>query len=128
MENAKALVVVVDDDEDMAKAIKRLLTTAGFEAAMFTSAEAYLNREHVLVPKCLVLDVHLPGKSGFELYALIQQSGQQIPVIFMSAFDDDKYQQQAQEMNAVAYLVKPFVGHDLIDVLKQQMQTDLKSV
>lgn len=126
MENAKALVVVVDDDEDMAKAIKRLLTTAGFEVAMFTSAEAYLNSEHVLTPSCLVLDVHLPGKSGFELYALVQQSGQVIPAIFMSAFDDDKYQQQARELNAMAYLVKPFVGHELIDVLKQK-QVGLKA-
>jgi len=115
MASARPLVIVVEDDADMTRALESVLKAAGFDAAMFSSGEALLG---ALVPAdtaCLVLDVHLPGMTGFELYDRLTATHPSYPIIFMTGYDEPAARARSLETKAVAYLVKPFGGKELIE-------------
>ena len=114
MPTQKHSVVVVDDDRSVNQAIKRLLLAAGFTVETFQSAEALLESDAAQRAGCLVLDVTLPGLSGFELQQRLKQRGAERPVIFITAHDVPSNQEQARKAQAVAYLPKPFPGLSLM--------------
>ena len=114
-------IVVVDDDEGMNPAIQRLLNAAGFRAVTFPSAEALLQDGAAGAAACLVLDINLPGLSGFELYRRLEHSGVQPPVIFITAHDDPESQTRAENAGAIAYLIKPFEGRYLLAAIKEAL-------
>jgi two-component system response regulator FixJ len=114
MPTQKNSVVVVDDDRSVNQAIKRLLLAAGFTVETFQSAEALLESGAAERAGCLVLDVTLPGLSGFELQQRLKQRGAERPVIFITAHDVPSNQEQARKAQAVAYLPKPFPGLSLM--------------
>jgi FixJ family two-component response regulator len=107
-------IVVVDDDASMRHAIERLLKAAGFHATTFSSAEALLQTDAALSAGCLVLDIHLPGLSGFELRQRLAESGHASPVIFITAHDRPTGREQAMQAGGVAYFTKPFSGRALL--------------
>jgi FixJ family two-component response regulator len=104
-------IVVVEDDAGMRKAIERLLRAGGFQCVSFASAEAYLQADAADAAACLVLDVHLPGLSGFQLQRQLMASGRKSPVIFITAHDDAATRDEAQRIGSVAYFRKPFDGN-----------------
>lgn len=103
-------IVVVEDDAGMRKAIERLLRAGGFQCVSFASAEALLQAGAADTAACLVLDVHLPGLSGFQLQRQLRASGRQSPVIFITAKDDAAVRAEARRIGSVAYFRKPFDG------------------
>src|SRR5262245_31921072 len=100
-------IIVVDDDVAMSRALGRLLGLAGFRTATFLSAEELLQEGGAQEASCLVLDVNLPGLSGFELHRRLVQSGMRQPVIFITAHDDPEWRTRAASAGASAYLTKP---------------------
>jgi FixJ family two-component response regulator len=115
---ARSLVVcVIDDDASILRALQRLLVADGFTVQVFHSAEHFLDAEPATVADCLVLDVHLGGLSGFELYDKLVAAGTRIPVVFITAFDDRLTRERARRAGAVAYLRKPFDDESLISAI-----------
>ena len=112
-------VVVVDDDPSMRQALRRLLRLAGYAARAYESAEAFIGDGNAALATCLVLDVQLPGISGFDLRDRLARDGRALPVIFITAYDEPEARQHATRAGAVAYLTKPFAGRDLIDAVMQ---------
>ena len=110
-------VFVVDDDDSVRKALKRLLSANGYHVMTFESAEDFLLSGWVRAEGCIVLDIRLPGMSGLELYEKLASSEAKNPVIFMTAQDNPQWQKKAAETSAVAYLRKPFDQHSLLDAL-----------
>lgn len=98
----------------MRHAIERLLRAAGYGVQGFASAEALLQAQAQNEAACLVLDVHLPGLSGFELRARLAEAGTNVPVIFVTAHDELVAQEAARRAGALAYLLKPFAGSQLL--------------
>jgi FixJ family two-component response regulator len=86
----------VDDDASMLKSIERLLGACGFATKGFASAEAFLEPDASTAVDCLLLDIHLGGMSGIQLRRHLTMSGCQLPVIFMTAFEDEATRTQAQ--------------------------------
>jgi FixJ family two-component response regulator len=119
MSNPKLNIIVVDDDAQMNQAIERLLNAAGFHAVTFPSAEALLAAGAVANAACMVLDIHLPGLSGFELRQRLELDGARPPVIFITAYDDPASRAQAQEADATAYFTKPFPGQSFLTAIDQ---------
>lgn len=117
--NDRRTVCIVDDDHSLLRALQRLISTAGFNAETFTSAEAFLDSAWRTGCGCLVLDVHLGGLSGFELNERLVANGVSIPVIFITAHDDAVTRKRAQAARAVAYLPKPFDDHLLLDAIRR---------
>jgi FixJ family two-component response regulator len=117
MSNANIRIIVVDDDVQMNQAINRLLSAAGFQAVTFPSAEALLEADGAANAACMVLDLNLPGLSGFQLHERLEQSGCISPVIFITAYDDSDLQAKAQDAGAAGYLAKPFFGRILLNTI-----------
>ena len=99
----------------MSRAVESMLKAAGFDAAMFFSAEALLEAQVPANTACLVLDVHLPGMTGFDLYDRLSATHPPHPVIFMTGYDEPAARARSLEIGAVAYLVKPFAGKRLLE-------------
>jgi FixJ family two-component response regulator len=115
----KSLVVVVEDDAGMRKALARLLRVAGYRTALFPSAEAFLDSTESHLVACLVLDIHLPGISGLELRRRLTALGCHWPVIFITAQDEDSACAEARQLECVAYFRKPFEGAALLEAIRR---------
>jgi FixJ family two-component response regulator len=111
---------VVEDDAGMRAAIHRLLQIEGFETLLFDSAEALLASGAASRAQCLVLDLNLPGMSGFELQSHLAGSGIAPPVVFITAHDLPKLRRQALASGS-GYLVKPFSGSALVDEVNRAL-------
>jgi FixJ family two-component response regulator len=111
-------VVVVEDDESSRQAFERVLNAAGFRARAFPSAETLLAAGAASGAACLVLDIHLPGLSGFELRRELARTGRRLPpVIFITGHDNPAARRQAAALSAAAYLPKPFAGRTLVETV-----------
>src|SRR5262249_9053671 len=103
-------ILVVEDDASMSQAIERILRAGGFEVVLFASAEAALQVDGARAADCLVLDIFLPGISGFALYRRLVHGGLVTPVIFVTAHDDLALRDEAERLGACNFLLKPFPG------------------
>jgi FixJ family two-component response regulator len=108
MTDSRKVIAIVDDDPSMLKAIERLLAAHGFAPHTFASAEAFLDSGVAGHAVCLVLDIHLDGMSGLELRRRLNAVRSTLPVIFVTAADDDETQQDAAKAGCIACLRKPF--------------------
>lgn len=110
------VVVVIDDDASMLKSVTRLLAIYGFATRTYVSAEAYLgsNEDAATSAFCLLLDIHLGGISGIELRRRLSSGGSTLPIIYMTAVDDDATRDEAKETGCVAILRKPFPASQLL--------------
>src|SRR4051812_41564520 len=121
METAKKMIAIVDDDVGILKGIARLLIAHGFSAQTFLSGEAFLASASVATADCLISDIQLGGISGIELRRRLSAAGSRIPVIFITALDEDEIFRQAKEAGCVAYLRKPFEADLLIAAINQAL-------
>lgn len=119
MQKRRVTVAVVDDDPSMLKAAADLLDAHGASASLFTSAEEFLASGLAEQADCLLLDVHLGGLSGIELRQQLKTSRPNLPVIFMTALDDETIRQQALRAGCVTCLHKPFPARQLINALER---------
>lgn len=110
----------------MSKAIGRLLRAAGYRAELFASAEACLQTDAAETATCLVLDVHLPGLSGFELTRLLLAAGSRSPVIFITAHDEEGVRDEAKRLGCAAYLRKPFEGSVFLEEIRRALHSKTK--
>jgi FixJ family two-component response regulator len=114
-------IIVVDDDVSMSQAIERLLAAVGWKARTFPSAEALLESGMAASAAVLILDIQLPGMSGLELQRQLSAVGGAPPVIFMTGQDRPNTREQALQSGAAAYFTKPFVGNELIQVIRRYL-------
>ena len=102
------LVSVVDDDESVRESLPDLLRELGFAVEAFASAGEFLASDHVGRTRCLVLDVAMPGMSGPEVQAELARRGGAIPIVFITARQDERVRPRVLAAGAVACLFKPF--------------------
>ncbi|HTW67866.1 MAG TPA: response regulator [Bryobacteraceae bacterium] len=100
-------ISIVDDDASIREALKSLMRSVQFDAEAFASAEEFLNSERLNNTACLILDVYLPGMSGFELQNRLNIEQRGIPIVFITAHSDDASRQRALKAGAVEFLSKP---------------------
>jgi FixJ family two-component response regulator len=106
-------IFVIDDDPGMLRTMQRLLKVYGFDVLVFESAEALLDNANPRDAGCLVLDIHLSGMSGIELGRKLARSGISVPIIFITANDNEVVRKAAREIGCTAYLPKPFPAEQL---------------
>jgi FixJ family two-component response regulator len=115
-------ISIVDDDPLVRSALCRLCKSVGYEVAAYESAEAFLECESSPQAGCLVLDVHLPGRSGLELQAELQAAKNPLPIIFVTAYEDEEAKTQALDRGAVDFLRKPLDTERLLLVIEQALK------
>jgi FixJ family two-component response regulator len=121
MDTRRPLIVVVDDDIGMSRALERLLGAAGFDARVFDSAEALGASGCARRADCLVLDLHLPGVGGAEYYASLPRP--RPPAVLITAHDGPAAQRNADRIGAQGCLVKPFDGTAFLDMIRSALRS-----
>src|SRR6476469_7810950 len=119
MSDRGALVYVVDDDESAREGVARLIRSAGLTVKTFASGEQFLAAPRAPVPRCLVLDVKLPGLSGLDLQRELAKSGLQVPIIFLTGHGDIPMTVSAVKAGAANFLTKPPNDEDLLNAVQQ---------
>ena len=114
-------IFVVDDDESIRVALKRLMKSAGLQVETFGSAREFINAGVTNRTGILVADVRMPEMSGLDLQKQLVASGAEIPVIFISAHEDSRAVEMALAAGAVAFLYKPFDDQDLLAAIDRAL-------
>ena len=117
-------VVVVDDDKSILEALGSLLRSAGFQVVTHTNANSFLTSQRPASASCLVLDVHLPGLSGLDLQHEMLQTGNQMPIIFMTGHGSIPMTVQAMKAGAIEFLTKPFDDELLLQAIHLGIKKD----
>ena len=120
-----ATISIIDDDPIVREAIADLVQSLGYEAATFESAEQFLASGAVAETSCLITDLQMPGQSGLELQKQLLAEGHRTPVIFVTAFPEEKFRNRAMTAGAVAFLSKPFRDDTLIDCVKNTLNSTI---
>jgi FixJ family two-component response regulator len=117
------LISIVDDDEWIRGALEALVRSLGFATRTFASAEAFLQSSVVGETRCLILDVQLPKMSGVELQHHLSHLGFEIPIIFITAYPDERVKARALNGGAICFLHKPvdLQGRRLVDCLHEAL-------
>ena len=111
------IVAAVDDDHRVRESLQSVLESAGYDAVAFESAEEFLRSGALASVTCVIADMRLPGMDGTALQRRLRVEARQVPVIFITAHDDDDVRRQAMRDGAMAFLVKPFDGAELLALI-----------
>lgn len=112
------LIAVVDDDADVRVALTRLAASAGFMVESFESGAAFLNSIEHHEPDCVILDVHMPGVSGFDVQGALAKAGASIPVVAITGRDSPETRSRALQLGAKGYLAKPVDQYALLAAIE----------
>lgn len=121
----KDLISVIDDDESVRGATAFLIAAVGFRTATFESAEVFLKSGLISDTSCLIVDVKMPGMNGLQLQSELAGARCNIPVIFITAYNDEKSRKQAMQGGAVAFLSKPYNGEELLGIIHSALQENV---
>jgi len=117
-------VFIVDDDASVLKAVARLLRSAGFKTALFSSPQQFLDEHDSEVSGCLVLDVAMPKMNGLELQQILIAQNSELPIIFLTGHGDIPMSVRAIKQGAVDFFTKPVNDSDLISAIQNAIETN----
>jgi len=116
----KPSIAIVDDDESVCHAIKRLVRSLGMEAATFASGHEFIDHIEAMPSHrfdCVILDVKMPGLNGLDVQERLKRLRNRLPIIFITAHDEVNVRERAFAAGALAFLPKPFNAELLIKTL-----------
>ena len=116
------IISVVDDDASVRTATARLLRSVGFSAHAFASAQEFLLSARLHETSCLIADIEMPGMSGIELQEYLISNGHSTPMIFITAFPEDRIRKRVMRAGAVDFLGKPFDELRLLECVERALK------
>ena len=119
--NASHTIHLIDDDEDVRKALAFLLGTAGHAVRVYESATAFLEKLEGMQPGFIVSDVRMPGVDGLELQRRLAEKGISMPVIVMTGHADVPLAVEAMKLGAVDFIEKPFADTIMLDAIQRAL-------
>lgn len=117
------MITIIDDDESVRIATESLVRSLGFTARTFASAEDFLASGAIAATDCVITDVQMPGMGGVELQSHLRAQGDATPLIFITAFPEERIRRQVSAGGAIGFLAKPFDGNAMIDCLDRALGT-----
>jgi FixJ family two-component response regulator len=121
MARAAPSVAIVDDDESVCRALRRLLVASGLKARTFPSGEAFLQSLVSERPDCVVLDLQMPGLSGMDVLKELARTGADLPVIVITGYDEPRMRLRCLKAGALAYLPKPLDDVALLQAISNSI-------
>src|SRR5260221_12785832 len=118
----RPIISIIDDDESMRCALKSLVTSLGFKAYTFASAEQYLDSPRLNDTSCLISDLQMPGLNGIELQQSLLAQGRHIPIIFVTAFPEERMRARAIEAGTLGFLGMRFDSSRLIGHMGKKLE------
>jgi two-component system response regulator FixJ len=117
MSKTQALVAVLDDEPKFCQALARLLKSHGFDVVTFTQGGDFFSAFASRRPDCLLLDLHMPGSSGFEVLERLAVQNVPLPVIVLTGHDQPGNDARVRELGGVDYLLKPLNESQLLSAI-----------
>ena len=117
----ETLIYLIEDDASIRRAIPRLLESLGYRVKVFSSATGFLEEESC-TKSCIILDIHLEGMNGLDLQRYLVENGVRIPIVFITADDDEEIRRRVEETGA-PFLRKPIQRHQLIDAIQKAVNS-----
>ena len=117
------IISIVDDDESVRAAMSSLIRSLGYQSRVFCSADEFLTSLELNDTSCVIADVQMPGMSGMELQDALAERRPHMPVIFITAFPEERIRKRAEASGAVAFFSKPVDSHVLIECLDAALRT-----
>ena len=114
----------MDDDLSVRQGLERLIRSLGWKAETFASAQEFLARPRTEAPRCLVLDLQLPGLSGLDLQKRMAEAGLETPIIFLTGHGDIPASVQAMKAGAIGFLTKPVDEEELSKAIQEAIERD----
>ena len=114
-------ISIVDDDESVREGLSRSLSSVGFVVKTFASAEEYLSSDQPGRTDCLLLDFRMQGMSGIELERQLVADHSEIPVVFITAHEEETVLAQVLDGNARTVLIKPFSEEALLNTINNML-------
>ena len=124
MSSPTATVHVVDDDPSVLKSLARLIGAAGYRVRTYERASAFLECRRPKGPKCLVLDLQMPGLGGLDMQRELAAGGLAVSVIFLTGHGDIPSSVTAMKGGAVDFLTKPVRGATLLEAIRVAIDKD----
>ena len=118
----RQIVFVVDDDQAVCTALRRLIRSVGIEVQTFASAQEFLSSVRPEVPACLVLDVRLPDLSGLNVQEKLTEAKIDLPIIFITGHGDIPMSVRAMKAGALEFLTKPVKEQDLLEAIQRGIE------
>jgi FixJ family two-component response regulator len=115
-------ISIVDDDASIREALKGLMRSVQYDVEAFASAEEFLVSERLNDTDCLILDVYLPGMSGFDLQSQLSADQRRIPIVFITAHSDETSRQRALKAGAKGFMSKPVRRESLFRAIESAIQ------
>ena len=112
------MISIIDDDAAMRNATRRFIKSLGLNADTFASAEEFLESGRVHDTSCVITDMQMPGLNGAELQGELIAQGVNAPIIFVTAFPEDRLRRRVLDAGAVGFFSKPFDEEGLTSCLK----------
>jgi FixJ family two-component response regulator len=122
MEKDRKTIAIIDDDNSIRQALKRVLNTAGFQVHVYGSAEDFLAVINTCTAACAVVDLELGKMSGFEMACHPAVVAAKLPIIFISGTADETARASAKALGCVEYLRKPFMPIELLGAVIRATQ------
>ena len=119
------MIYIIDDDQNVRDGFMMLLKSAGYKCSSFESAEEFLKNYEAGANDLLILDIHLNGMNGNSLLEYLVKKGFHLPVIIITAYDEQSSREAAKKYGALAYLRKPVDSAALIDLVKYNLDIQL---
>jgi FixJ family two-component response regulator len=117
------MISIIDDDKSVRETTSSLVRSLGLNARAFASAEEFLLSDQLGATACLITDVQMQGMSGVELQTELLAQGHHMPIIFMTAFPEERIRKNVLNAGAIGFLSKPFDEECLIDCLDRALGT-----
>lgn len=124
MSTASETVYIVDDDPSVLRALARLVGASGYRVKTFDRAAAFLESRLLKGPKCLVLDLRMPGLGGLDLQREMAARGLVLPVVFLTGHGDVPSSVEAMKAGAMDFLTKPVCGEALLKAVEAALDRD----
>jgi FixJ family two-component response regulator len=116
------VISIVDDDEAVRLALRSLVRSLGYVSNVFASAEEFLDSSQLNETSCLISDIQMPGMNGIELQNRLRILDHCTPIIFVTAFPDERNRARALEAGAIGFLEKPFEGRAMIMLIETALR------
>jgi len=128
MNEARLLIAVVDDEESVRIALRRLLRSANLNVETFASGLEFLDSLKAHQPDCVILDLHMPQVNGFAVQARLAEKSTRVPTVVITGHDSEETRARALAGGAAAYLRKPVDDQALLDAINRAVQTDKERI
>jgi FixJ family two-component response regulator len=107
MQASTNVVAIVDDDDAVRRALRRLVLSLSYRPIGFASGEDFLASLFETTPSCVLMDQHMPNLNGLDVLRRMRSEGRRVPVIIVTGFDQPGLRQECLSAGASDYLIKP---------------------